>query len=273
MSNVVITVRKSSTKNLASELWQYRELFYFLAWKEVLVRYKQTAFGIAWAVIQPLLMMVVFTVVFGKVAKLPSNGIPYPILSYSALLAWQFFANSITQTSGSVLTNQGMISKIYFPRLIVPMSSVIAGMLDFAISFLVFLVMMFYYKMAIGIMILCLPAFFLLVVLFSAGVGLWLSALNVAYRDVKYVVPFVVQLGMYVSPVGFLSSVVPSKYQLLYSLNPMVGIIDGFRWSLLAGKIALNWEAVVLSVILISAIFASGVLYFQRMQKSFADII
>ncbi len=256
-----------------AELWRYRELFWFLALRDILVRYKQTVIGIAWAVIQPVLLMIVFTVIFGKVAKLPSNGIPYPILTFIALLPWLFFSDTLTQSSQSVVGNAGMISKIYFPRLIIPTSTVISGMVNFAISFVILIGLMFWYHIVPTVNVFLLPLFFLLAAATALGAGLWLSALNVKYRDVKYVVPFIVRMGLYISPVGFLSSVVPEKYQLLYSLNPMVGVIDGFRWCLLGGKVVPYWPGFWLSVFIVVVLLVTGAYYFRRMERTFADVI
>lgn len=256
-----------------AELWRYRELFWFLALRDILVRYKQTVIGIVWAVIQPVLIMIVFTVIFGKVAKLPSNGIPYPILTFVALLPWLFFSDTLTQSSQSVVGNAGMISKIYFPRLVIPTSTVISGMVNFAISFVILIGLMFWYHVVPTANVFLLPMFFLLGVATALGAGLWLSALNVKYRDVKYVVPFIVRMGLFISPVGFLSSVVPEKYQLIYSLNPMVGVIDGFRWCLLGGKVVPYWPGFWLSVFIVVVLLVTGAYYFRRMEKTFADVI
>jgi len=256
-----------------AELWRYRELFWFLALRDILVRYKQTVIGIAWAVIQPVLIMLVFTVIFGKLAKLPSGGIPYPVLTFVALLPWQFFSDALSQTSNSVISNAGMVSKIYFPRLIMPVSAVISGMVNFAISFIILIGLMLWYHIVPTVTVFLLPLFFLLAAATALGAGLWLSALNVEYRDVKYVVPFFVRMGLYVSPVGFLSSVVPEKYQLLYSLNPMVGVIDGFRWCLLGGKVMPYWPGCWLSVFIAVVLLVTGAYYFRRMERAFADVI
>jgi lipopolysaccharide transport system permease protein len=255
------------------ELWSYRELFVFLTWRDILIRYKQTVIGVAWVIIQPLTMMVIFSVIFGKLAKLPSNGIPYPIITYTALLPWQFFSNSLTQASSSVINSSGMVSKIYFPRLIIPASSVLGSMLDFLISFGILIGMMIWYQVSVTLTVVWLPLFFVMAALLTLGTGMWFSALNVAYRDIKFVVPFLVHIGTYISPVGFLSSIVPEKYQLLYSLNPMVGVIDGFRWCLLGGVITPNWNALWLSALIVMVIFVIGLLYFRKMEQTFADII
>lgn len=256
-----------------AELWRYKELLFFLAWRGILVRYKQTIIGIGWAVIQPVLIMIVFTVIFGKLAKFPSGGIPYPILTFVALLPWQFFSNALTQSSQSVVGNNALVSKIYFPRLIIPASTIITAMVDFSISFIVLIELMFWYQIIPGVEIVFLPFFFLLAMTAALGAGLWLSALNVEYRDVRYIVPFIVRMGLYISPVGFLSSVVPEKYQLIYSLNPMVGVIDGFRWSLLGGRVTLNWLGFWISVTIVVVLFITGAYYFRKMERTFADII
>jgi lipopolysaccharide transport system permease protein len=212
------------------DLWRYRELFYFLAWRDILVRYKQTAIGIAWALIRPLSTMVIFTVIFGKLAKLPSEGVPYPIMVFAAMLPWQFFANSLSETSSSLIGNANLISKVYFPRLIIPASSVITSFVDFLISGLILVGLMLWYQFIPSWRVFTLPFFIAIAFAASMGVGLWLTALNVKYRDFRYVVPFIIQFGLYISPVGFSSSIVPDNWRLLYSLNPMVGVIDGFRW-------------------------------------------
>lgn len=256
-----------------NEIWRYRELFWFLAWRDILVRYKQTAIGIAWAVIRPIVTMIIFTVIFGKLAKLPSDGIPYPILTFTALLPWQFFANALSESSSSVVANANMISKIYFPRLIIPGSTVISGLVDFLLSFIILLVLMASYEVVPTLAVLWLPLFFLLALFSSLGIGLWFSALNVEYRDVRYIVPFLVQFGLYVSPVGFSSSVIPGKWRWLYSLNPMVGVIDGFRWSLLGERVPLYMPGLLLSSLMVLIILISGAYYFRKMERTFADVI
>lgn len=255
------------------DIWNYRELFYFLSWRDILVRYKQTVIGIAWSVLRPLLTMLVFTVVFGKFAKLPSGGAPYPIMVYAAMLPWQFFANSLSESSNSLIANANMLSKVYFPRLIVPASAVIVSLVDFLISFVILAFLMVGYRFVPSWHILSLPMFLLLALLASLGFGLWLAALNVKYRDFRYIVPFIVQFGLYISPVGFSSSIVPDKWRLLYSLNPMVGVIDGFRWAILGEKAALYWPGLLLSAGLTLLIFAWGIWYFRKTERSFADII
>ncbi|MGH2414625.1 MAG: ABC transporter permease [Microcystaceae cyanobacterium] len=255
------------------DLWNYRELFYFLAWRDILVRYKQTAIGIAWALIRPFLTMVVFTVVFGKLAQLPSHGAPYPILVFAAMLPWQFFANSLSECSTSLIANANLISKVYFPRLIVPASAVLVSFVDFMISGLILLGLIAWYDFIPGWRILMLPLFILIAFAASVGAGLWLAALNVEYRDFRYIVPFIVQFGLYISPVGFSSSIVPEQWRLLYSLNPMVGVIDGFRWAILGGNSTIYLPGFVLSTGLVLFLLVSGIWYFRKMERTFADVI
>jgi lipopolysaccharide transport system permease protein len=256
------------------DLWRYRELFYFLAWRDILVRYKQTAIGIAWALIRPFLTMVVFTVVFSSIAKLPSEGnAPYPILVFAAMLPWQFFANALTECSNSLISNSNLISKVYFPRLIVPTSSVIVSFVDFLISGMILLALMVWYNFVPSWTILSLPIFILIAFAAAMGAGLWLAALNVKYRDFRYIVPFIVQFGLYVSPVGFSSNVVPTQWRLLYSLNPMVGVIDGFRWAILGGEARIYWPGFILSLGLVGLLFVTGILYFRKTERTFADVI
>ena len=255
------------------ELLRYRELFYFLAWRDILVRYKQTVIGVAWSVIRPLLTMVVFTVVFGRLARLPSEGVPYPILVFSAMLPWQYFANAMQESSNSLIAESRLISKVYFPRLIVPASSVIVSAVDFLISLALLGLLMLWYGFAPSPAILLMPFFFLLATLSALGVGYWLSALNVKYRDFRYIVPFLVQFGLYVSPVGFSSSVVPGRWRLLYSLNPMVGVIDGFRWCVQGTASSLYLPGFLISAAVSVLAFVSGVWFFRRTERFFADFI
>jgi len=255
------------------DLWRYRELFYFLAWRDILVRYKQTAIGVAWAILRPFLTMVVFTLVFGRLAKFPSDGAPYPILVFAAMLPWQLFSNALQESSNSLIGNSALISKIYFPRLIVPASSVAVSLVDFLISFGILVGLMVWYGFVPGWRVLFLPFFILLVLLLSLGAGFWFSAINVKYRDFRYVVPFVVQFGLYVSPVGFSSGVVPDSWRLLYSLNPMVGIIDGFRWALIGQSTQLYMPGFLASIGLTVALCWYGLVYFRRTERFFADII
>lgn len=255
------------------DLWRYRELFYFLAWRDILVRYKQTAIGVAWSLLRPLLTMIVFTVVFGQLAKLPADGVPYPLLVMVGMLPWQFFANSLSESSGSLVANANLISKVYFPRLIVPTSSVIVSLVDFLISGILLGALLAWYQFIPDWRIVFLPAFMLLAFAASMGVGLWCGALNVKYRDFRYVVPFLVQFGLYVSPVGFSSNVVPDSWRLLYSVNPMVGVIDGLRWCVLGQTTPLHWPGFALSLAVVVTLLASGIFYFRRVERSFADVI
>ncbi len=255
------------------DLWRYRELFYFLAWRDILVRYKQTAIGIAWALIRPFLTMVVFTVVFGQLAKLPSQGVPYPILVFAGMLPWQFFSNALSECSGSLVGNANLISKVYFPRLIVPTSAVIVSFVDFLISGIILLGLMAWYNFVPDWRILTLPIFILIACAASMGVGLWLAALTVQYRDFRFVVPFIIQFGLYISPVGFSSAIVPEQWRLLYSINPMVGVIDGFRWAILGGNASIYVPGFLLSVGLVFLLLWSGIWYFRKMERTFADVI
>ena len=260
-------------KTYWQDLWRYRELFYFLAWRDILVRYKQTAIGIAWALIRPFLTMVVFTVVFGQLAKLPSEGVPYPILVFSAMLPWQFFSNSLSECSNSLISNSNLLSKVYFPRLIVPISAIVVSFVDFMISGIILLGLMAWYNFVPGWRILTLPLFISIAFAASIGAGLWLASLNVQYRDFRFVVPFIVQFGLYISPVGFSSTIVPEKWRFLYSLNPMVGVIDGFRWAILGGNSQLYLPGFMLSMGLVILLLVSGIWYFRKMERTFADVV
>ncbi len=255
------------------DLWRYRELFYFLSWRDILVRYKQTVIGISWSVLRPLLTMIVFTIIFGKLAKMPTEGVPYPILVFSAMLPWQFFANSLSESSNSLIVNSNMLTKVYFPRLVVPASSIIVSLVDFAISFVLLGVLMVWYKFIPGWNFFTLPLFLFLGFLASFGFGLTFAALTVKYRDFRYVVPFIVQFGLYISPVGFSSNIIPEKWRLLYSINPMVGIIDGFRWAILGGTNQLYVPGFCLSTAFTLLIFLLSLRYFRNTERSFADII
>lgn len=255
------------------DLWRYRELFYFLAWRDILVRYKQTAIGVAWALIRPLLTMLVFTLVFGRLANLPSEGAPYPILVFAALLPWQFFANALSESSNSLIANANLISKVYFPRLVVPTSAVVVSLVDFGLSGIILLALMVWHQFAPTWRMVTLPLFVAIAFAAAMGVGLWLAALNVKYRDFRYVVPFIVQFGLYVSPVGFSSAIVPDRWRLLYSLNPMVGVIDGFRWAILGGDTQLYLAGFLLSSALVVGLLVTGVWYFRRVERTFADVI
>jgi lipopolysaccharide transport system permease protein len=255
------------------DLWRYRELFYFLAWRDILVRYKQTAIGIAWALIRPFITMVVFTVVFGNLAKLPSEGVPYPILVFSAMLPWQFFANALSECSNSLIGNANLISKVYFPRLIVPVSAIVVSFVDFMISGIILLGLMAWYNYVPGWQILLLPVFTAIAFAASLGAGLLFASLNVKYRDFRFIVPFITQIGLYISPVGFSSSIIPEQWRLLYSLNPMVGVIDGFRWSILRGESQLYLPGLAISLGLVLLLLIGGIMYFRKMERSFVDVI
>jgi lipopolysaccharide transport system permease protein len=254
------------------ELWEYRELLYFFVWRDIKIRYKQTAIGAAWAVLQPLLTMIVFTLFFGKLAHIPSEGLPYPIFYYSALLPWMYFAASLQNATNTIVENQRVITKVYFPRLALPLSSVLSGLVDFGVSFLMFVAMMVYYGVRPSATVVWFPAFLLLALLTALGVGLWLSALNAIYRDVRYVVPFLVQFWMFASPVAYPSSLVPEKWRWLYGLNPMAGVIEGFRWSL-AGRGQPPGRLLLVSVGVVAIVLLSGVSYFQRMETTIADVV
>lgn len=263
-----------STADFMLELLKFRELFYFMAWRDILVRYKQTVIGVAWSVIRPLLSMVIFTVIFGRVAKLPSEGTaPYPIMVFSALLPWQYFANSMQQSSESLIRAENMISKIYFPRIILPTSAVLVSAVDFAISFVLLCLLMIVYRFVPSPYIVLLPVFFLPATLAALGVGYWFSAIGVKYRDFRHIMPFIVQFGLYVSPVGFSSSVIPDRWRLLYSINPMVGVIDGFRWCIQGTAVSLYLPGFIISMITSSIIFYYGMRYFRKTERSFADFI
>jgi lipopolysaccharide transport system permease protein len=255
------------------DLWRYRELFYFLAWRDLLVRYKQTVVGVAWSLIRPLLTVIVLTVVFGKLGKMPSGGIPYPLLAYCGMLPWQFFSTAMSDSGNSLVMNANLISKVYFPRLIITASSVITSFVDFLISAGFLIVLMIWYRYTPPPAVVFLPLFVVLAFAASFGIGSWISALLVQYRDFRFIVPFIVQFGLYLSPVGFQSSVVPEKYRLLYALNPMVGIIDGFRWSLLGGQQHLDWTSLLISVLGVVFLVVTGIWYFRKTEQTFADII
>jgi len=255
------------------DLWRYRELFYILAWRDIAVQYKQTIMGVLWAVLRPLLTMMIFVVVFGKIAKLPSEGIPYPIFVFAAMLPWTFFATSFAKAGNSLIGNANLISKVYFPRLIIPAASIIVSMVDFLISFTILIVLMFWYSYFPTWHMLTLPLFLLLGFFAAFGSGLFIASLNVKYRDFKFIIPFVVQLGLYISPVAFSTTLVPEKYQMLYYLNPMVAVIDGFRWAITGGQTALNMTEIFVSVIVVSLLCVFGAIYFRKTEKTFADVI
>lgn len=262
-----------TTADFLYELVKFRELFVFMALRDILVRYKQTVIGVAWSVIRPLLSMVIFTVIFGRVAKLPSEGVPYPIMVFSALLPWQYFANSMSSSSESFLRASTMISKIYFPRIILPTSSVLVSAVDFGISFVLLCILMLVYRFAPSPMIFLLPVFFIPATTTALGIGYFFSAVGVRYRDFRHIMPFLVQFGLYVSPVGFSSSVIPDKWRLLYSLNPMVGVIDGFRWCIQGTASSLYLPGFVISLVTSTLVFWYGLKYFRKTERTFADYI
>lgn len=254
------------------QIWAYRELLAFFVWRDLKVRYKQTVLGAAWAILQPLLTMVVFSIVFGRLAKVPSDGLPYPIFAYTALLPWQLFARSVTESANSLVTHQQLITKVYFPRLLLPLSALLAGLVDFAVAFVVLLALMAFYGIAPTGTILLLPAFLLLAMAAGLGVGSWLSALNVRFRDVRYTIPFLIQLWLFATPIAYPSTLIPERWHLLYGLNPMVGVVEGFRWALLGseGVVGSLWPASVASA---TVLLISGLLYFRRMEREFADVV
>ena len=272
MSRLIIEAGRSE-RRYWRDLWRFRELFYFLAWRDLLIRYKQTVVGVAWSVIRPLLTMLVFTVIFGKLGKMPSGGVPYSILVFCGMLPWQFFSTALSESGNSLVNNTNLISKIYFPRLIIPASSVITALADFLVSALFLSLLMSWYHFVPSANIVFLPLFAALAFSASLGAGLWIAALMVEYRDFRFIVPFIVQLGLYVSPVGFLSTIVPEKYRLLYSLNPMAGVIDGFRWSILGGEHRLYAPGLLASVSGIVVLLITGIWYFRRTERTFADVI
>ncbi len=255
----------------SQELWDYRELFYFLTWRDIKVRYKQTALGATWAVLQPVLTMVVFSVFFGRLAGVPSEGLPYPLFAFAALVPWTFFASAVTLAGNSLVEQERILAKVYFPRLIVPSAAVLASLVDFAIAFVVLLGLMAVYGIVPTAAILALPLLVVLAAATALAVGLWLSALNVLYRDVRYVIPFVVQLWLFISPVAYPSSLVPEPWDAIYGINPMAGVIDGFRWALFGGEAP--GTMLVVSVLVTAALLAGGLLYFRRMERSFADVV
>jgi lipopolysaccharide transport system permease protein len=274
MPEVIIIEPGRHERNYWLDLWRYRELFRVLAWRDLAVRYKQTVIGAAWALIRPLLTMVVFTIIFGRVAKLPSDGIaPYPLMVFAGMLPWTFFATGLSEASNSLVNDANLISKVYFPRLIVPTATVVVAFVDFLITFSLLIVLIGWYRFLPDWRILALPAFILLAFLASMGPALWITALNVKYRDFRYVIPFIVQFGLYISPVGYSSSVVPEEWRLLYSLNPMVGVIDGFRWCILGGQSPLYLPGLAASACVTAFFLWFGIRRFRKTEKSFADLI
>lgn len=269
---IVIEPSKGWISLNLNEIWRYRELLFFLAWRDVKVRYKQTILGIVWAIIQPLITMVIFSVIFGQLAKLPSEGIPYPVFSYCGLLPWQLFAVTLQKGSTSLVGNAHLITKVYFPRLIIPLSAIAVGLVDFAISFIVLFGLMVFFGIGLSWPILWLPLFVLFTSLTALAVGLWVSALNVQYRDVQYIIPFVVQAWMFISPVAYSAELIPKgPWRILYGVNPLTGVIQGFRWALLGGHPP--DELMAISVIVVGVSLVSGLFYFRRMEKRFADVV
>jgi lipopolysaccharide transport system permease protein len=274
LSQHELVIKAGSTEHhYWRDLWRYRELFFFLAWRDILVRYKQTVIGIVWAVLRPLLTMIVFTIVFGKLANMPSQGVPYPILVFVALLPWQFFASGFAESSNSLVGNAQMVSKVYFPRIIIPASAIVVSLVDFMVSMLILVGLMFWYEFTPSPNFIFVPFFLLIAFVAALGAGLWVSALNVKYRDFRFIVPFIVQFGLYISPVGFSSSIVPEQWRLWYSLNPMVGVIDGFRWAILGGERELFLPSILLSAGVVMVVFLTGIIFFRRTERTFADVI
>jgi homopolymeric O-antigen transport system permease protein len=274
MSDLLIIEPGRQERNYWHDLWRYRELFYVLAWRDLSVRYKQTVMGVAWAVIRPLLTMVVFTVIFGRIANLPPDGnAPYPLLVFAAMLPWTFFASGLSDASNSLIGNVNLITKVYFPRLIMPAATMVVAFADFLVTLVILAAMMAWYSFAPGWQVVFLPAFVALAFVASIGPALWITSLNVKYRDFRYVIPFLVQFGLYVSPVGFSSGVVPPEWRLPYSLNPMVGVIDGFRWCLLNGQAQLYLPGLATSIAVAAFLLWFGIRHFRRTEVSFADLI
>ena len=274
MQDILVIESGRRERHYWLELWRYRELFQVLAWRDLSVRYKQTIIGVSWALIRPFLTMVVFTTIFGRIAKLPSDGaVPYALMVFAGMLPWTFFSTGMAEASNSLISNANLISKVYFPRLIVPVATIVVAFVDFLISFCILVALMVWYQFVPGWQIVFLPAFTILALLASLGPSIWITALNVKYRDFRYIIPFILQFGLYVSPVGFSSAVVPDKWRLLYSLNPMVGVIDGFRWCLLAGGSQIYIPGLVMSLCVTAFFLWLGIRQFRNMEKSFADLI
>jgi len=259
-------------KNYWLDMWKYRELFYFLSWRDILVRYKQTAIGFSWSIIRPILTLLIFTIVFGKLAKLPSEGIPYSILVFSGILPWNFFSNSFSESSNSLISNSNLISKVYFPKIIIPISSIVTCFIDFIINFILLIGLMFILKVMPGITIFFIPVFLFIGFMFITGFSLFIASLNVKYRDFRYIVPFIAQIGLYLSPVGYSTSIIPQNLKIFFSLNPMVGIIDGFRWAI-TGKTMIYLPSLYLSIAISLLMLILGLFYFRKTERFFADII
>lgn len=271
-TTILRPVRGWSALNL-KELWVYRELIYFMTWKDLKVRYKQTLLGASWAILQPFLTMVVFSIFFGELAGVPSDGVPYPIFAFTALLPWTLFSKALSDASRSLVQNSHMITKVYFPRLILPLASVLAGVVDFLLALLVLFGMMVYYQVAPTSAVWSLPLFLLLALVTALGVGLWLSALNVLYRDIGYVLPFLTQFWLFITPIAYPASMVPEQWRILYALNPMTGVVEGFRWALLGTQQANSWIMLGVSTLIAVVVLVSGLFYFRRMERLFADMV
>lgn len=271
--HTVIIDANSSRTQYWHDIWRYRDLLYFLSWRDILVRYKQTTIGIAWALLRPLLTMIIFTFVFGHIAKLPSNGVAYPVMVFAAMLPWYFFSSAFSEAANSLIANSNMISKVYFPRLIIPASTIAVSLVDFFISLIIMVGLMVWYQVTPTPRILALPLFILFASLTAFSFGLWFAALNVKYRDFRYIVPFITQIGLYLSPVGFSSNIVPDKWRMLYYANPMVSVIDGFRWSLLGKTFPLYIPGILISILLVMVILLTGISFFRRTEDTFADVI
>lgn len=254
------------------ELWTYRELLYFLVWRDLKSRYKQTSLGVAWAILQPFLTMVVFSIFFGRLAGVPSDGLPYPVFTFAALLPWQLFAYALTESGNSLVTNQELVTKVYFPRLLIPLSTVLGGVVDFGIAFIVLIAMMAYYGLVPTVAVVFLPLLVALACMTALAVGLWLAALNVQYRDVRYTLPFLTQFWLLATPIAYPASMVPDQWRILYSLNPMVGVVEGFRWALLGSGAGTGYSVLVSSLV-VCALLVGGLMYFRRMERTFADIV
>lgn len=272
-SEETVIVAGRTGRRYLHDLWLYRELFLFLAWRDLLVRYKQTVVGVAWSLVRPFLTMLVLTLVFDQLGKMPSGGVPYPLLVFCGILPWQFVATALSESGNSLVANTGLISKVYFPRLVIPAGSLITALVDFLISLVFLGMLMIWYRWVPPATIALLPLFLLLASAASFGMGLWVAALMVQYRDFRIIVPFLIQFGLYISPVGFISSVVPERYRLLYSLNPVVGIVDGFRWCILGGEQALYWPSLAFSLVVGFFLLLTGIWYFRRTERTFADVI
>jgi lipopolysaccharide transport system permease protein len=270
--SVIIEPRRGLFHLDLAAIWEYRELLYFMVWRDVKIRYKQTTIGVGWAVLQPLVQMVIFTVIFGKFAGIPSDDFPYAIFSYTALLPWNYFASALQRCISSVVGDSGLISKVYFPRLILPIAGTVSGIFDFLVSFTLLIGMMIWYRIPVSWLVITLPLFLILAQLTALAVGLWFSALNVRYRDVGHAVPFIIQIWMFLSPVVYSVNLIPEKWRLLYGLNPMVGVIEGFRWALL-GKVSPDFSMMAVSALVVGAILFGGLIFFRKMEQTFADVV